>query len=143
MRKIIVTIVAAIICIAGFAQKTDSLKIKKDSSLRVMMHRDSVKIEKEYAEMERWEKLKASSLLPVFSAGDFSGVVPVKYPTEMPDPKAEYKLLFEFTDNNPDSVIKEMNDGLVEVARTINLHVASGVPVNKIIPVIVVYAGMH
>jgi len=65
----------------------------------------------------------------------------VKDPTEIPDPKIDYKLLFELTANNPDSVAKENNYGLVEVARIINLHVASGIPVNKIMPVIVVHAG--
>jgi intracellular sulfur oxidation DsrE/DsrF family protein len=45
------------------------------------------------------------------------------------------------TDNNADSVIKEANYGLVEVARIINLHAASGIPVGKILPVIVVHAG--
>lgn len=50
-------------------------------------------------------------------------------------------MLFELTANNPDSVIKEINYGLAEVSRVINLHVASGIPVKKIFPVIVIHAG--
>lgn len=141
MRKIIVFIIAGMICMAGFAQKNDTLKIRKDSILRAMIHADSVKIEKQYAERERWDKIKASSIFPVFAAGEFSGVVPVKDVNEIPDPKMEYKLLFELTASNPDSVAGEINIGLVEVARIINLHVASGIPLNKIIPVIVIHGG--
>jgi hypothetical protein len=49
--------------------------------------------------------------------------------------------LFELTSNNPDSTLKEINYGPDEMARVINLHIASGVLVKKIIPVIVVHAG--
>ena len=73
-------------------------------------------------------------------AGEFSGVIPVKNPTEIPDATIDYKLLFELTSNNPDSLIKEINSGLTEVARKINLHVASGIPLKKIFPVVLVHA---
>ncbi len=125
----------------GFAQNADVLKSQKDSSLKAAFSADSLKIEKEFAEMAHWEKLKSIAIFPVFNAGLWSGVLPVKDPTEVPDPKLDYKLMFELTSNNPDSTIKEINNGLVEVARIINLHVAAGVPANKITPVIVVHAG--
>lgn len=144
MKTISLIIVLCIVCLAGVSQKynTDSLiKVQKDSSLRAAIHEDSVKIEKQFAERERWEKIKTTAIFPVINAGEYSGVAPVKDPTEIPDPKIDYKLLFELTANNPDSVAKENNYGLVEVARIINLHVASGIPVNKIMPVIVVHAG--
>ena len=144
MKKISLIIILCMVCLAGFSQKynTDSLiKVQKDSSLRAAIHEDSVKIEKQFAERERWEKIKTTAIFPVINAGEYSGVAPVKDPTEIPDPKIDYKLLFELTANNPDSVAKENNYGLVEVARIINLHVASGISVNKIMPVIVVHAG--
>ena len=53
----------------------------------------------------------------------------------------DYKLLFELTGNNPDSLAKQINFGLMEVVRKINLHFASGIPLKKIFPVIVVHAG--
>jgi intracellular sulfur oxidation DsrE/DsrF family protein len=68
-------------------------------------------------------------------------VVPVIDPTEIPDPNQDYKILFELVANNPDSIVKEYNAGLAEVARVINLHVASGIPVKKIFPVVVIHAG--
>jgi intracellular sulfur oxidation DsrE/DsrF family protein len=138
MRKIFILIIA---CITGTAAFSQNLDAQKDSSLRALIHADSLKIEKQFAEMDRWEKIKKIAVFPVLSAGLFSGVIPVTDPTEIPDPKMEYKLLFELTSANPDSVSKELNYGLVEVARRINLHVASGIPINKIIPVIVVHAG--
>jgi intracellular sulfur oxidation DsrE/DsrF family protein len=141
MKKIVTVIIGALLCFTGIAQSSSSIKFSKDSSLRALIHADSLKIEKQYAEIERWDKIKASAIYPVFNAGEFSGVVPVKDPTEIPDPSITYKLLFELTDNNADSVISEANYGLVEVARIINLHVASGIPLNKILPVIVVHAG--
>ena len=52
------------------------------------------------------------------------------------------KLLFELTMNNPDSTIQELNYGLVEVARILNLHAASGIPTKNIIPVIVAHGGV-
>ena len=65
----------------------------------------------------------------------------MKGATEVPDPTIEYKLLFEFTSNNPDSMAKDINMGLAEAARIINLHVASGIPLKQIKPVIVVHGG--
>jgi intracellular sulfur oxidation DsrE/DsrF family protein len=158
MRKTFFLVMALFLCIGATAQKYNidsslaSMKFKKDSTLKSLkwqrdstyhasLHADTVKTDKEFSEWEKWERMKAVALYPVVRAGDNSGVVPVKDPTEIPDPNIEYKLLFELTSNNPDSVAKEMNFGLAEVARVINLHVASGVPVKKIIPVIVVHAG--
>jgi len=118
-----------------------SLKTQRDSSFHAMMHADSVKADKDFSEKEKWEKIKAIAIFPVLNGGENSGVVPVKDPTEIPDPNMDFKLLFEVTANNPDSVAKEINYGLTEVARVINLHVASGIPLKRIIPVIVVHAG--
>ena len=120
---------------------SDSLQHAKDSTLRAMIHSDSVKVEKEFKDKAKWKKLKSITQYPVINAGEFSGIIPVKDPTEIPDPNQDYKILFELTADNPDSLMKDNNAGLVEVARVINLHVASGIPVKKIFPVIVIHAG--
>jgi len=157
MKKIVLLLLVSALCSFGYAQtynidsslnslkfKKDStlkaLKVQRDSSFRAMMHADSVKADKEFTEKEKWEKLKAVAIYPALKGGENSGVIPVKDPTEIPDPKMEYKLLFELVNNNPDSVAKEINFGLDEVARVINLHVASGIPIKNIKPVIVVHA---
>ena len=161
MRKISLLVSISIFSLAGFSQTYNidsslaSLKMKKDSTLtslkmqkdsiyRVTMHADSAKVDKEFMDKTKWEKLKTVTTYPVIPAitgGESSGVITVKDPTEIPDPKMDFKLLFELTGNNPDSVSKEINYGLTEVARKINLHVASGVPLKKIFPVLVVHAG--
>lgn len=130
----------------GFAQSKElspltRLQQQKDSALHVAFHQDSLKIEKEFAEKMKWQKLKDMAQYPLLNAGENSLVVPVTGLTEVPDPNLDYKLLFELTDNNPDSAAKEINYGLTEIARKINLHVASGIPQKKIFPVIVVHAG--
>ncbi len=119
--------------------KESDLKTKKESAIRTAVHNDSVRIEKQFALQEKLEKIKPKIEYPLLKAGDFSGVVPVKYTDEVPDVNMDYKLLFELTYNNPDSIAGEINGGLNEIIRIINLHVASGIPLKKIIPVIVVH----
>ena len=158
MRKLSLLLFAGMLSLTGFSQtynidsslnslhaKKDStlhaLSVQRDSAYHAMIHADSAKINKEYTEKEKWEKLKAVTIYPAIKGGENSGVIPVKDPTEIPDPKMDFKLLFELTSSNPDSVSKEINYGLTEVARKINLHVASGVPLKKIFPVIVIHGG--
>lgn len=146
MRKLLLLIFASLMYVLSSSQTYNidssllAMKFKKDSALRAMIHADSLKIEKDNEEKIKWEKIKSVAIYPTIRAGDNSGVIPVKDPTEIPDPNLDYKLLFEVTGNNPDSLAGEINYGLAEVARVINLHVASGVPLKKIFPVIVVHA---
>ncbi|MEP7256229.1 MAG: DsrE family protein [Ferruginibacter sp.] len=148
MRKLSLLLVACMASFFAFSQtlNIDSIvtarKMQKDSSLRTAIHADSVRIEKEFEGKEKEDKLNARSVYPLLNAGLGSGVIPVADPTEIPDPNIDYKILFELAGNNPDSTIKEINSGLAEIARVINLHIASGVPVKRIIPVIVAHAGV-
>ena len=117
----------------------DSLRQAKDKALRTAMHEDSVKIEKEFSEKEKFEILFSKVEYPLIKGGKFSGLIPVKDPTEIPDPNIDYKLLFELTYNNPDSLLKDINGGLTEITRVINLHYASGIPIKRIMPIIIVH----
>jgi intracellular sulfur oxidation DsrE/DsrF family protein len=119
---------------------SDSLNRAKDSTLRSLYREDSIKVSKEYAEKEKWEKIYARAEYPLLKGSKNSGIIPVTGVTEIPDPNIDYKIIFEVVSNNPDSTIKEINAGLDEVARVINLHIASGIPVGRIRPVIVVHA---
>lgn len=96
-------------------------------------------VQKAKADSVKWANLEAKLIYPLIKAGKFSGVIPVNNATEIPDPDMSYKLLFELVINNKDTLIKEINHGLTEICRIINLHVASGIPVKNIIPVIVVH----
>ena len=148
MRRIYMLAAACLITMAGFAQgfNKDSartaLKSQKDSTLRALIHADSLKVDKEFSDKEKWNNIKSVVVYPVLKGGERSGIIPVKDPTEIPDPTLEYKLLFELTQNNPDSLITDINDGLNEIARVINLHVASGIPLKKITAVIVAHGGV-
>ena len=156
MKSFFLLILISFISLTGFSQQYNldsaqaSLKMKKDSTLHALkkqrdssyyaqLHGDTLNVDKEFKEKTKWEKLKSVTLYPVFKAGDESGVIPVKYITETPDPKMDYKLLFELITGNPDSVAKQINFGLTEIARKMNLHVAAGVPLKKIFPVIVAH----
>ncbi|HLX93969.1 MAG TPA: DsrE family protein [Puia sp.] len=127
--------------VSGQAFMSDSLAHAKDSTLRALFHADSVKVAKEFDEKAKWDRLGGRLEYPLLKGGKYSGVIPVINLTEIPDPNLDYKIVFELTQNNPDSTIKEINAGLDEIARVINLHFASGIPAKRILPVIVVHAG--
>ena len=144
MKKITYFLIIGLITIIGHSQTSNldnelkEINIKKDSTLKAMYHADSLKVEQQFQMQTMIAKFKSIVEFPVINAGEFSGVLPVKDPTEIPNPKLDYKLLFELVMNKPDS-ISGMNADLVEISRIINLHVASGIPVKKIVPVIVVH----
>jgi len=125
---------------ACMAQSNDAQFLAvKDSTLRAVIHADSLKIENQFAEKTRWHNLESKEEFPVINAGKFSGVFPVTGVTEVPDPKMQYKLLFEMKNKNPDSLLNEPDQSLIEVARIINLHVASGIPLKNISIVLVMH----
>ena len=142
MKKILFAITVYATSITCMAQSSYSnLLFIRDSTLHAMIHADSMKIEHQYAEKARWQKLLSTEEFPVINAGKHSGVFPVSGVTEVPDPNMQYKLLFEAAQRNPDSLLNEPDENLVEVARIINLHVASGIPLKNISVVVVVHSG--
>ena len=128
---------ASMACMAQ--SKNANLLAAKDSTLRAMIHADSLKIEDQFTEKIKWQNLENKEEFPVINAGKFSGVFPVTGVTEVPDIKMQYKLLFEMKNKNPDSLLNEPDQSLVEVARIINLHVASGIPLKNISIVLVMH----
>ncbi|CAN5378239.1 hypothetical protein BH11BAC1_BH11BAC1_18150 [soil metagenome] len=99
---------------------------------------DSISRGKEIADSLKMERLSALEQFPFIKGGKWSGVIPVDIQSEIPDPKQDYKLLFEFNSKNPDSIATEINSGIDEVIRILNLHVASGIPPARLFPVILV-----
>lgn len=144
MKKITIICLLGLIGLIAYSQNQDvesaleRFNFEKDSTLMALFRVDSIKVAKQYNEKIKEAKFKAIAIYPALNAGLFSGVVPVKKVTEIPDPTLDYKLMFELVQNNPDS-ISGANAGMVEIARVINLHVASGIPVEKIFPVIVIH----
>ena len=94
-----------------------------------------------YKDSIRFSKLMSIAYYPLINAGPYSGVLPVEGIDEIPDTSKDYKLLFEFTLVDKDTSHEKLNPGLVEIARILNLHVASGIPVSRIHPVILVHGG--
>ncbi len=140
MGKIFLAIISCAASVLSIAQSNSTnLSNTKDSTLKATIHADSLKINREFAEKERWDKLFAKEEFPVINAGRYSGVFPVKDITEVPDPNMQYKLLYEMTEENPDSAMNEPDYSLVEIARLINLHVASGIPLKNLSIIVVAH----
>src|ERR1700730_11508813 len=74
-------------------------------------------------------KFFAEAGYPLIKNSKWSGVIPIEGVTEKPDPAIKYKLLVELTEWPKDSgSVKEINTGLAEVGRLINLHLHAGGP---------------
>ena len=101
--------------------------------------KDSVKHAKALADSLKWEKLFAVAQYPYVKGSKWSGVIPVADPTWTPELTQDYKLLFEVSEQNPDSTSKDISLSLDEIARILNLHYASGIPSKKIIPVVILH----
>ena len=92
MRKLFFFVFASLVCLATFSQtyNVDSslnvLRFQKDSTFRAMIHADSAKVEKEFTEKIKWEKIKAVAVYPLLKGGDNSGIIPFSNPSEIPDP---------------------------------------------------------
>ena len=132
MTKILVLL--AIVTITLCSCMSPSAALKPGQAAK-----DSLAYAKKIGDSLRTARLLAIAQFPYIKGGKWSGVIPVADPTEIPDPNKDYKLLFELTAKNPDSLAKDIDHSLDEVARVLNLHIASGIPANKIIPVIVIH----
>lgn len=120
--------------------KSDSVRLSKMKTLHEKFATDSAKLEKEHIENVKWEKMSAKATYPLLNAGENSGVAAVTNVSETPDPDMDYKLLFDFVENNPDSASHELSYGLTEIARRLNLHAAGGIPAKRILPVVVIHS---
>lgn len=122
---------------AVIKQVTDSINKVKDVIIKQLT--DSIMAARK--DSLKWATLESIAYFPLINAGKYSGVLPVAGVDEIPSPKREYKLLFEFTLADKDTTHEKINPGLTEIARILNLHVASGIPISHIHPVIVVHGG--
>jgi intracellular sulfur oxidation DsrE/DsrF family protein len=79
---------------------------------------------------------------PLIKDSKWSGVIPVPDIQERPDSLMKFKLLMEVTAWHADSASeREINGGLAEVGRLINLHIAAGISQKNIDAVVVIHGG--
>lgn len=128
MRTFFASITALFLFIQTEAQNTQSNDNKETPA------------QKAKADSIHMANLEASMIYPFINGGKNSGVVPVSNPSFKPDPNMKYKLLFEVTIFNKLRQQKDINHGLTEVCRIINLHIASGIPAQNLEMVVVVHA---
>jgi intracellular sulfur oxidation DsrE/DsrF family protein len=125
MKYLSLILVLSFASLGGNAQTASP---SADSAARV--HKDSM----------RMQLLFSKAAYPLIKSNKWTGVLPVENITEVPDPKMVYKMLMEDVFPVKDSIAaKEANGGLAEIGRIINLHVASGIPKNKLDVVVVVH----
>ena len=88
---------------------------------------------------------KYQMMFPAIKGYKWAGVAPVQNVTEPADRNMKYKLLMELTGfaakGQEKTAKNEINGGIGEVARKVNLHVAAGVPQKNIDLVMIVHAG--
>ena len=125
--RLLFSILLLFIFQTGFAQQEKATKAQQDSIKAAQ--EDSIKM----------AELAKVAIYPLFKEGLWSGVIPVQGVTEIPNPKDQYNLLFEFTMGSKDTTYKELNEGLVEIARIVNLHIASGIPISHIHAVVLTH----
>ena len=76
---------------------------------------------------DRFAKLEPKMVFPMIKGSKMTGVVPVDFITNAPDTKEEIKLVFDFTQSTANNAQgSHVNEGLEEVIRILNLHIASG-----------------
>lgn len=138
MKPICTFIISLLLVQFSFAQTAvkDTVQVSVTDSIQKAV-KDST--EKAKADSVKWATMEAKLIFPVIKAGTWSGVLPVADADEIPDPSINYKLLFELVLPTKANESKDINHGITEICRLLNLHVASGIPLKKITPVIVVH----
>lgn len=79
-------------------------------------------------------------IYPFLKGSHLSGILPVESPDELSDYTGVYKLIFDFAVGNADDLKNgNINPGIQELIRIINLHKASGIPEDRMDIVVVIH----
>lgn len=93
-----------------------------------------------FAQSSRSAALKtneAKLIYPFLKGSTNTGVMPVENPTLQFEHKGVSRVVFDMSQENKEAEKGAVNEGLEEVIRILNLHVAAGVPKDKIDAVVV------
>jgi intracellular sulfur oxidation DsrE/DsrF family protein len=132
------TILSLFIILTGMVQ------LYAQTANNIPAHKDSVKvmpkenISDAVRDSIKEAKLQAIMTYPFIKSSASSGVLPVPDVEEKQDPQLQYKLIFGVSLVDKDKMQK-LNDALAEVARSLNLHVAAGIPQTHISAVVIVF----
>ncbi len=86
------------------------------------------------------KKAEPKMIYPFMKGSYLSGILPVESLTDVSDYTGIYKLLFDFAVGNPDDLKNgNINPGIQEIIRIINLHKASGIPENRMEIAVIVH----
>ncbi len=78
---------------------------------------------------------------PLIKGSKWTGVVPVKNVNDKPEANKVYKLLFDFTQNGSAAdMVDKPNQGIEEIARVLNLHVAAGISPKNLKATVVIHS---
>ncbi|MGB4961030.1 MAG: DsrE family protein, partial [Saprospiraceae bacterium] len=91
---------------------------------------------------ERYAKMQNKLVYPLIKGSYMTGVMPILFANDHPSSKKKIKLIFDFTQSTANKAQgTHVNEGLEEVARILNLHVAAGYKKENIKTVIVFHSG--
>jgi intracellular sulfur oxidation DsrE/DsrF family protein len=110
--------------------------------LSVSMYAQESKTEsKPISKEDRFAKLEPIMVYPIIKGSKMTGVVPVDFITNAIDQKEKMKLVFDFTQSTANSAQgSHVNEGLEEVIRILNLHIASGMKRENLKAVVVFHS---
>lgn len=84
--------------------------------------------------------IKEKMTYPALDFAPWVGVIPIENAAMPYDPSLDYKIAIDVYGSVKDST--QIHSSFTEVARTYNLHIANGVPADKIQIVAVIHGGM-
>lgn len=90
---------------------------------------------------QRYAKVEPQLIYPLVKGTMMSGVLPVKDLSNRLDPNEKISLIFNFTQGTANKAqATHINEGLDEVARILNLHIAAGIKKENLKAVIVFHS---
>jgi intracellular sulfur oxidation DsrE/DsrF family protein len=112
----------------------------RTTTLTFMLAFISVLTGNAFGQSPRTAALKANEaklIYPLIKGSTNTGVMPVENPTLPFEHKGVSKLVFDLHQDNKEAEKGTINEGIEEIVRILNLHVAAGVPKDKIDAVVV------
>lgn len=91
-------------------------------------------------QMKMPDHIKEKMTYPVLDFAPWVGVVPISNPAMPYDPSLTYKIAIDVYGSLKDST--KLHEPFTEIARTYNLHIANGVPADRIKIAAIIHGGL-